>query len=80
MENPLIKERFLSTLSSSDPLEAFCLLAEEYGEFLTKGELATLGEESCAAMLRSQNGGGEIEPSGWNDDYSLFFLTLGVKV
>lgn len=70
------RKKFQSTLKAPDPMQAFCDIGEEYGVYLTPGELSVLGEESCAAMLRSQNGGGEIEPEGWNDDYSLFFLNI----
>lgn len=79
-EQAKVKEEFLDTLQASDPMQAFCDVAAKYGQILMKGELATLGEESCAAMLRSQNGGGEIEPVGWDDDYALFFLNLGAKL
>lgn len=75
--SPEIKDKFISTLKESEPLSAFCDFAATLGYFITPGELSTLGEESCAAMLRSQNGGGEIKPEGWNDDFELFFLNLG---
>ncbi|MBO5525840.1 MAG: hypothetical protein J5993_03740 [Clostridia bacterium] len=74
-----LKERLLESRREKDPMAAFCAIAEEYGIKITPFELASLGEESCAMMLRSQNGGGEIEPMGWSDDYELFFLSLGVK-
>lgn len=74
-----LKDRLLLTRQEKEPLQAFCAVAREYGCNIGAEELATLGEESCAAMLRSQNGGGEYEPFGcWNDDYELFFLNLEV--
>lgn len=77
MKNDALKTRLIQTRREKEPLEAFCAVAREAGCDITAGELATLGEESCAAMLRSQNGGGEYEPFGcWNDDYELFFLNL----
>lgn len=71
-----LKSRLLETREASDPAAALCDIANECGIALSPAELASLGEESCAAMLRSQNGGGEIEPMGWSDDYELFFLLL----
>lgn len=76
-DSPEIRDKFISTLKEAEPLSAFCDLAASLGYFITPGELSILGEESCAAMLRSQNGGGEIEPGGWNDDFELFFLNIG---
>lgn len=74
-----LKEKLFQTRREAEPLAAFCAVAKEYGCDISAEELATLGEESCAAMLRSQNGGGEYEPFGcWNDDYELFFLNLEV--
>lgn len=75
--SPEIKNKFISTLKEDEPLSAFCDLAATLGCFITPEELSVLGEESCSAMLRSQNGGGEIEPDGWNDDFELFFLNIG---
>lgn len=74
-----LRQKFIDTLSESEPLEAFCSVADECGIYLTAQELSVLGEESCAMMLRAQNGGGEYEPVGWDDDYDLFFLNLGVE-
>ena len=75
--NSAIKKELLQTKNHQNPLQSFCDCAKKYGCNVTAEELATLGEESCAAMLRSQNGGGEYEPFGcWDDDYELFFLLL----
>lgn len=76
-KDALLKEKLLKTRRDKDPLAAFCAVAKEYGCDILPEELATLGEESCAAMLRSQNGGGEYEPcGGWDDEYELFFLNI----
>ena len=76
-QNSSLRQELLQTRNASNPLQALCDCAQKYGLYITAEELATLGEESCAAMLRSQNGGGEYEPFGcWNDDYELFFLLL----
>lgn len=75
-----LRQKLLSTRQEKEPLTAFCVVARQYGCNLTEQELATLGEENTAAMLRSQNGGGEYEPcGGWDDEYELFFLTLQAK-
>lgn len=79
LHDETLKARLFESKNATDPMQAFCDIAREYGVELTPFELASLGEESCAMMLRSQNGGGEIEPMGWSDDYELFFLSLGVK-
>lgn len=73
-----LKAELIATRKEKDPVGAFCAVAEKYGCYISAEELVTLGEESCAAMLRSQNGGGEYNPCGcWDDDYELFFLNLG---
>ena len=74
-----VRRQFMDTRRAEDPLRAFSDLAGRLGHPVSAEELSSLGEESCAAMLRSQNGGGEIEPMGWSDDYELFFLLLEAK-
>ena len=76
MHDQTLKLRLLASRDAPDPVAAFSQIAKAYGVAISPAELASLGEESCAAMLRSQNGGGEIEPTGWSDDYELFFLLL----
>lgn len=76
MSDSTLKAKLLKTREDRDPILSFCEVASSCGVVITPGELASMGEESCAAMLRSQNGGGEIEPMGWSDDYELFFLLL----
>ena len=72
-----LRKELLKSRKAHDPLSALAAIAQSNGFDLTAEELATLGEESTAAMLRSQNGGGEYEPDGdWSDEYEIFFLTL----
>lgn len=76
-KTPLLKQKAIKAKDSAEPLIALCGLMNEQGISIAAEELACLGETSCAEMLRSQNGGGEITPDGWDDDFSLFLLLLG---
>ena len=73
-EEPL-KERFLKTRESQNPLTAFCELCRELGYEIYPMDIIAAGEESYAAMKRSTNGGGENSPllEGEDDLYEDFF-------
>lgn len=71
-----LKERIYATRKDKSPVKALCDLATAEGFPITAAELIYEGEESCAAMLRSVNGGGVEAPEGWDDMYELFFAAL----
>ena len=72
-----LRKKLLSTRTEHKPLKAFCNLCAELGyDKITPYALATEGEEFCAAMLRSVNGGGVEAPDGWTDFYEMFFSAL----
>lgn len=71
----LLRERIYATRSDKNPVNALCVLATEEGFPITAAELIDEGETSCAAMLRSVNGGVEA-PEGWDDLYEMFFAAL----
>ena len=62
--------------SAADPVRVFCDKCAEYGYDISVYELLTAGEEFCAAMLRSVNGGGVEAPDGWDDFYGMFMEAL----
>ena len=66
------------TLPENDrnPVNALCELATCEGFPITAAELLYDGEETCAAMCRSVNGGGVDTPDGWDDVYEMFFAAL----
>jgi len=72
----LLRERIYATRSDKNPVNALCVLATEEGFPITAAELIDEGETSCAAMLRSVNGGGVEAPEGWDDLYEMFFAAL----
>ncbi len=77
LEEPEIREALWKTREEEEPLEAFCRYARELGYEIYPGELLAAGEEFCAAMLRSVNGGGvEAPDDGWADAYDQFFAAL----
>lgn len=76
MHNADIRRALLDTRSASDPVRAFCDKCAEYGYEISVYELLTAGEEFCAAMLRSVNGGGVEAPNGWDDFYGMFMEAL----
>lgn len=71
-----LRERIYATRADKNPVNALCVLATEEGFPITAAELIDEGESSCAAMLRSVNGGGVEAPDGWDDLYEMFFAAL----
>lgn len=75
--DPKLKDELLKTREQHDPIKAFCDKCSELGyNKITPYALATEGEEFCAAMLRSVNGGGVEAPDGWEDFYEMFFSAI----
>ena len=72
----LLKERIYATRVDRNPVNALCELSTAEGFPITAAELIDEGETSCAAMLRSVNGGGVEAPDGWDDLYEMFFAAL----
>ena len=72
----LLRERIYATRSDRNPVNALCELSTAEGFPITAAELIDEGEASCAAMLRSVNGGGVEAPEGWDDLYEMFFAAL----
>ena len=72
----LLRERIYATRSDRNPVNALCELSTAEGFPITAAELIDEGETSCAAMLRSVNGGGVEAPEGWDDLYEMFFAEL----
>lgn len=73
-----LKDRICATRSDKNPVNALCALATAEGFPITAAELINEGESSCAAMLRSVNGGGVEAPDGWDDLYEMFFAALAI--
>ena len=72
-----LRKELLETKNSAEPIIAFCKKCAELGyDKITPYALATEGEEFCAAMLRSINGGGVDAPNGWEDFYEMFFAAI----
>ncbi|MGN0679516.1 MAG: Nif11-like leader peptide family natural product precursor [Oscillospiraceae bacterium] len=76
--NPELKSRIYATRTEHNPVNALCVLATAEGFPITAAELIDEGETSCAAMLRSVNGGGVEAPDGWDDLYEMFFAALAI--
>jgi len=77
-KDPELKKRIMMTRNSSNPVSALCELSTAEGFPVTATELINYGEESCAAMLRSVNGGGVEAPDDWDDLYEMFFAALAI--
>ncbi len=71
-----LTERIYATRNENNPVNALCALATAEGFPITAAELIYGGEETCAAMCRSVNGGGVDTPDGWDDVYEMFFAAL----
>ena len=71
-----LTERIYATRNDRNTVNALCELATAEGFPITAAELLYEGEESCAAMCRSVNGGGVDTPVGWDDSYEMFFAAL----
>ena len=75
LREEVLKERFLKTRESANPLSAFCDLCRELGYEIYPMDIIAASEETYAAMKRSTNGGGENSPQleGEADYYEDFF-------
>lgn len=71
-----LKQQLLDTRGSDNPVEDFCLLAQQLGYEIRTGELFALGLTENDAKLRSVNGGGVSPIDGWDDAYEQFFTAL----
>ena len=76
-----LKQEFLATRTSEDPLATFCRVCRNAGYDIYAMELICAGEEFHAAMKRSTNGGGENSPmlACGDDFYELFLAALEEK-
>ena len=81
LKNNELKQAFLLTRKSEDPLATFCQVCRDAGYDIYEMELICAGEEFHAAMKRSTNGGGENSPmlACGDDFYELFLLALEEK-
>lgn len=76
-KDKVLRERLLATKNSEDSLKSFCEICNEIGfANITIYEMSTLGEQFCAAMLRSVNGGGVEAPDAWDNCYELLMSEL----
>ena len=71
-----LRDKIYATRNDRNPVNALCVLSTSEGFPITAAELIHEGEESCAEMLRSVNGGGVEAPDGWDDLYEMFFAAL----
>ena len=76
--NPALAQALLDTRTVSNPVTAFCRIAQEKGCTFSAMDLISAGEDSYAAMRRSTNGGGENSPllQGEDDLYEMFLVEL----
>ena len=81
LKNNELKQAFLLTRKSEEPLATFCQVCRDAGYDIYEMELICAGEEFHAAMKRSTNGGGENSPmlACGDDFYELFLLALEEK-
>lgn len=78
LKDEILRNAFLATESSQEPLDDFCQICREQGYEIYPMDVIIAGEESYAAMKRSTNGGGENAPmlDGEDDFYELFLASL----
>ncbi len=76
--NPALAQALLDTRTVSNPVAAFCRIAQKNGWTFSAMDLISAGEDSYAAMRRSTNGGGENSPllQGEDDLYEMFLVEL----
>ncbi len=77
-EDAELRERFIKTRESENPLSSFCTLCRELGYDIYEMDIISAGEDFYAAMKRSTNGGGENSPKLKLEDdfYEMFFAGL----
>jgi len=78
MKDEGLKERFMKTRESDNPISSFCTLCQELGYDIYEMDIISAGEDFYAAMRRSTNGGGENSPKLKMEDdfYEMFFVGL----
>ena len=76
LADPFLRERFLNTRHSADPLDEFCKICGELGYEVSVFEIVAMGEDFCDSMLRSVNGGGVEAPYFFSDAYEVFLAAL----
>ena len=70
---PDLKKEIEEILLGENAVKHFCEKCAGLGySHITPYELLTAGEEFCAAMLRSVNGGGVEAPDDWDDCFDIF--------
>ena len=76
--DPILREKLLQTRENPNPIHAFCEICHAYGVSIYEMDLAMAGEEFCAEIKRSTNGGRENSPvlEGEDDFYELFLAAL----
>lgn len=73
-----LREQFLQTRKTDDPLGEFCRVCREIGYEIYPMDVVQAGDEFYATIKRSTNGGGENSPvlEGEDDLYEMFFASL----
>ena len=76
--NSELRERFMKTRESDNPISSFCALCQELGYDIYEMDIISVGEDFYASMRRSTNGGGENSPKLKMEDdfYEMFFVGL----
>lgn len=71
-----LRARLLETQRASDPLDAFCTLAQKAGVELYIGELFAVGQEYSDNQCKSTNGGNPTPYDSFGDAYDSFIASL----
>ena len=77
-----IQDRLLATRREANPVSAFCRECQILGYEIYQMDLIQAGEEFCAQIKRSTNGGRENSPmlEGEDDLYEMFFAALETSI
>lgn len=71
-ENTALRARLLATAQDSDPMDAFCRLAQSLGYEITLGDLFAAGQEYSDNQCKSTNGGNPRPYDSFDDTLAAF--------
>ncbi len=76
LHDALFRQALLATRSASDPLDAFCRIAGQYGFSLSPGNIISDGEEYSSNQTKSTNGGNPMPYDCFDDPYEMFLISI----
>lgn len=75
-KNPELRAKLLETRFAKDPMDAFCIVANNAGHTISLGELFEFGQSYCDNLCKSTNGGNPRPNECFDDTLDTFLASL----